>query len=323
MQAGAAADEHHPVQVGDLLGREGKIGQVHPPGLEIDPLPHGAGHRLGLLHDLFQHEMLVSGLVHQHLFLGDHPWLLVDVVPLQVLVLNPTPGDHHHLTALQERHLAHVGLGLEQGQQCRQVAADDRLPIRLGHHQATGMPQPQGADLSRISLQHRGDRLRALDQAAHAPEGFLEAQAPVHPLFDQMGEHFAVGLRTEDMAGVQQPALQLQVVLDDAVVDHGDALLTVGMGMGVRVGRSAVGGPAGVAQSHGAAGVGSILSSVQAVHLAHGLPHLDVPLTVDDGDPGAIVAPVLQALQPLKYDGPGFLPPNVSDYAAHRPSPLR
>ena len=81
------------------------------------------------------------------------------MVPFQVLVLNSAPGNHHHLTALQEPHLAHVGLGLKEGQQRRQVAADDRLSLGLGHHDATGVPQTEGADLGRISPQDGGDGL--------------------------------------------------------------------------------------------------------------------------------------------------------------------
>ena len=152
MQAGAATDQYHPVQIGYLTRRKREIREVHPPCFKIYPLTHGAGHGLGLLHYLFQHEMLVTGLINQHFFLRDHPGLLVDVVPFKVLVLDPFPGDHHHLTGLKKAHLAHVGLGLEQRQQSRQIAPYDRLSFRLRHHNSAGVPQPQGADLGPIAL---------------------------------------------------------------------------------------------------------------------------------------------------------------------------
>ena len=84
-----------------------------------------------------------------------------------------------------------------------------------------------------------------------------------------MSEDFGVGLRFEDMAGVDQPPFQFQVILDDPVVDDGDALLTVDMGMGVLVGWTAVGCPAGVAQAYRTGGVGP--GAVKAVDLANGL----------------------------------------------------
>ena len=122
------------------------------------------------------------------------------------------------------------------------------------------------------------------------------------------------------MAGVHQAALQLKVVLNYAVVDHRDALLTVGMGMGVLVGWAAVGGPAGMTQPNGAVGVGSSAVTVQTVYLANGLTQLNVAVRIYDGDTGAVVAPVLKPPQPLIDDGPGFLPPNISNDAAHSPS---
>ena len=75
-------------------------------------------------------------------------------------------------------------------------------------------------------------------------------------------------------------------------MDHGDALLTVRMGMRVLVGGASVGSPAGVSQANGTIGVFS--SALQAADFAHGLAQLDITMGINYGDTGAVIAPVLK-----------------------------
>src|SRR5262249_60001646 len=63
----------------------------------------------------------------------------------------------------------------------------------------------------------------------------------------QMGNDLGIGLGFEPMAERAQFAAQLIEVLDDAVMDDGDAVGGVRMGVGFA--RAAVGGPAGVADA--------------------------------------------------------------------------
>ena len=60
-------------------------------------------------------------------------------------------------------------------------------------------------------------------------------------------------------------------VLDDPVVDHGDVTGRVRVGMGVEVGRRAMGGPAGVADAGGPGGGSSSSIADQAAEFAFGL----------------------------------------------------
>ena len=96
------------------------------------------------------------------------------------------------------------------------------------------------------------------------------------------------------MARVHQTAFQFDVVLNDAIVDHGNSLLTVGMGMSVLIRRAPVSRPSCVAEAHGAIWVWSAANIIKAVDFANGLSHLDVALGIDYGDAGAVIAPVLQ-----------------------------
>ena len=52
-------------------------------------------------------------------------------------------------------------------------------------------------------------------------------------LFDQVRENFGIGLALKVMAAALQLFAQLGEVLDDAVVDDGDATIAAGVGMGV------------------------------------------------------------------------------------------
>ena len=64
-----------------------------------------------------------------------------------------------------------------------------------------------------------------------------------------MRDDFGVGFGDELVALGNEFALQVEVVFDDAVVDHNDAAGAVAMGVGVLFGGAAVRGPAGVADA--------------------------------------------------------------------------
>jgi hypothetical protein len=66
---------------------------------------------------------------------------------------------------------------------------------------------------------------------------------------DKMGKDLGVGGGFERMALGEQLALQSVEVFDDAIMDQDDAPGLVRMRMGIFVGRRAVGGPAGMANT--------------------------------------------------------------------------
>ena len=68
-------------------------------------------------------------------------------------------------------------------------------------------------------------------------------------LLDQVRDDLGVGLRLELVALGDELALDLEVVLDDAVVDDDDAAGAVAMRVRVLFGRPAVRGPARVAEA--------------------------------------------------------------------------
>ena len=118
---------------------------------------------------------------------------------------------------------------------------------------------------------------------------------------DLVDHHFGVGLGGEAVAGAFQLPAHGLVVLDDAVVDDGD-LVAGDVGMGVFVGRAAVGGPAGVGDA-GAAGDGRLLQGFgQLGHLARAADPMELAVVAEHGDAGGVVASVLQAPQAFQED---------------------
>ena len=69
---------------------------------------------------------------------------------------------------------------------------------------------------------------RDAEGALQALDGLQQRlfQVAVIIFLDQVGDHFAVGLRLEDVLLGEQLFLQVQVVLDDAVVHDGDLPLS-------------------------------------------------------------------------------------------------
>ncbi len=215
-----------------------------------------------------------------------------------------------------------TGLGslAQQRKHRGQVATYDALAVPMGNHDAAGMAQAQGANLTGFSEECGGDGLGAFDHPTHAKEGIFEAVSPVHPLFNKMGDHFGVGLGRKFVSVSQQTLLQRKEVFDDAIMDHGDALVAVGVWMGVRVSGPAMGRPTGVPQAQPALRHVFLAGRREAVNFPHGLSELELARMIDYGDAGAVIAAVFQPLQSLKNDRPGFAVPHVTNYAAHFPS---
>ena len=74
----------------------------------------------------------------------------------------------------------------------------------------------------------------------------------VHDLFDEMRQHFGVGVADEGVPSVGEQLFERFVILNDAVVNHRDFALAPHVRVGIAVTWGAVGGPAGVPDSDGA-----------------------------------------------------------------------
>ena len=109
-----------------------------------------------------------------------------------------------------------------------------------------------------------------------------------------MGDDLRVGLAIEFCAFRLKLEPQLAKILDDAVVNHGDVI--GGVRMGVVLGRLAMGSPARVPDTGMARQRRRLQARFEIAQLAFGAAALEMrPL--QRGDTGGIVAAIFEALQ--------------------------
>ena len=208
------------------------------------------------------------------------------------------------------------------------VEKDDVARVRehgghVGRHEVLAVAQP---DDERRAVAHGDDRPRIVGRdehqreqpAQHAKRAAHGAFQPVaaHLALDDVRDHLGVGLGDEPVALGGQLALQLEVVLDDAVVDDDDAPGAIAVGVRVLLGRPAVRGPAGVADAVVAVEGGVGKRQLEVRQLARRAAQRDGAVA-DDGDPGRVVAPVLETPEALDEDRDDRLAPDVTDDATH------
>ena len=132
----------------------------------------------------------------------------------------------------------------------------ERDGIRAEIHLAVAIADGERRTLARpdqevfLAGKQEGEREGALEPRQRHRDRGDRAGALRHLVGDEMGDHLGVGLGHELGAAGLELGAQLGEILDDAVVDHRDAVGRVGMG--VDLVRTAVGRPAGVADADGA-----------------------------------------------------------------------
>ncbi|PYN39020.1 MAG: hypothetical protein DMD98_02290 [Candidatus Rokuibacteriota bacterium] len=135
-------------------------------------------------------------------------------------------------------------------------------------------------------------------------------------MLDQVREHLGVGLGPERVTLAAQAILDLEIVLEDAVVDDDEVAPAVGVGVGVLVRGPAVGGPACVADPERARHGALAEDPLERLDPPGGAPDVE-PALSEHGDARRIVAAVLEALEPFDDDGHRVLVPDVPDDATH------
>ncbi len=162
---------------------------------------------------------------------------------------------------------------------------------------------------------HDDQSVRALDPAQGIT--YRIGEISFVGILDEVSEHFRVGLGLEGVSAGDELVAQLTEVLDDAVVDDRDTACAIAEGMGVEIARPTVRGPASVAQPDARTGRPAAERIRQDRHLAGPLLDEEIAVPGDQGDAGGVVAPILEAAQPVQQDWAGLSGPGVSDDSAH------
>jgi hypothetical protein len=176
--------------------------------------------------------------------------------------------------------------------------------------------------LSRHALRQHRDGIGALELCNRFPHRSQQVAASSEMLVDQVGDDFGIGVGIEPIAGRDQPFAHRLMVLDDAVMDHCQAV-RADVGMSVTLGGRPMGGPARVRDAHAA------LDTRLFHHLCKRSDPADAAqaaqAAVDDRDPGGVIATVFEFAQALEqnrnditlcdggYDSTHFLSPGMKN----------
>ena len=227
----------------------------------VDAVGQGGAHGVRLLVDLLLHEgrpTILGGAVGGEV---DLVRLALDGVTRGVDDGHASSGDDHDLVLVDLN--SAVGV-LDEGQD---VGAQEVLPIPQADDQRGGAAG-RNDDVRGLRAEHQqgestvelsGDGAHGDDQSArHLLIGAGQSGdrtlvrgrlGLVVGAGQQVDNHLGVGLRGEGLAVGDEGGTQGVRILNDAVVDEGEAPVRAGMGVGVRDRRATMGRPAGVSDA--------------------------------------------------------------------------
>ncbi len=195
------------------------------------------------------------------------------------------------------------------------VAGDEVAPLSVAQNEGAVLADRH--DLAGAVGAQDAQGVGPLDAAEHPAHGGQDV--PLIEVLNELGHHLGVGLRGEGDPLGHEKGLQFGIILDNAVVDHGNPSAAAHLGVGVDVAGGPVGGPAGVAHAHGAVQGGPAVELV-GQHLEPSLGLVDgqgARLSVEHRHPGGVVPPIFQPGQPFQQNGGGLFPSDVAYNSAH------
>ncbi|MCY1359469.1 hypothetical protein D9M69_460410 [compost metagenome] len=241
---------------------------------------------LRLLIDLLLHEMPVVALV-DHIGGGRRDLLrAINGIAGEIEDMHAVCADHRPVAIDQ------IGDLVGEGRKCDRVGAEEHLALAVADRQRRSVARRH--DRRRVVLKEHGERIGAGDPLQHRMHRLAPAKALAAEPGEQMCHDLGVGVRLELGAVGNQFVLQIREVLDDAVVDDGD---TVGeVRMGVALCRRAVGCPTRVRNADRAGERLFAKPDLEIDEFALGTPALQRS-TIDGRNAGGIIAAVFEALQ--------------------------
>ena len=317
MVGGAARNHVDAIYVVELLERETELVDVELTG-GGHAADEGVAHDARLLVDLLEHEVGVAALlghVEVPIDVGD---LGLDDVALGIGVLDAVGGELGELVVGEDHDVAG---GVDEGDDvggdvgAALAAADDDGRVLAGDRDGARLVRADGREA-----------IGADDAGAGGADGGHQVMLGRVGVLDEVREDLGVRVGAELVAGGRELLAELREVLDDPVVDDGDAAVAAHVRVRVGGGGAPVGGPAGVADAAGGALLIALEFGGEAGDLAHAADHVEAGLPVGAGDlerhARRVVASVLHARQALDEDLLRLVLAGESDDAAHTVVPF-
>ena len=306
VEARAAGDDLHVLHL-----REQAVGvdaeDVGQDAVVGDATLERVGDRARLLEDLLQHVVAVLAALDR---IGGHLALPHRAVRRLAVRVEDRVAVEHDLDQVAFLEVGEAGGFADQR---LHVGAEVVLALADADHQRAAAARTD--DVAGLRAVHHRDRVGAVQAPRGLEHGRAQVGAARERVVDEVRDHLGVGVRIETVAIRLQFAAQLRVVLDDAVVDHRDALVG---DMRVRVGGVgyAVGGPARVRDAGGARDRRRGIQRFELPDLA-GRAHARELSVFQHRDAGRVVAAVLQRLEAGDEQGHDIALGDGSDDSTH------
>ena len=209
----AAGRDRDAVEFGEI---ERQVERLRRAAGEVEIVGERVADHLRLLMDLLLHEMPVVALVDHE---GGAERLLA--LALDLAAVHVEDGD---LVAAHDRPVAVLEIGdrIGEGRQRNGVRAQEHLAFAMADGERRAVAGADDQIL--VAGEHDGEREGALQPLQRIVGGLDGLCATREFARDEMGDHLGVGLRGEFVAVALQLLAQLGEILDDAVVDDGDAV---------------------------------------------------------------------------------------------------
>ena len=298
--ARAAGHHHHAVEAGEIKAfgeNRQRAGRVAGQRL---------GQNAGLFMDLFGHEMLIARLVDDGGADLDPGLGAAGGGAGFIENLSARAGDEGNIALVEISDLVGHG-GQRDG-----VRADIHLALSLAMADGQRRATARGDQQIIMPIEQETQRKSPLKPRDGGLGRFARGHAARHETRAEMGHGFGVGFAFE--IGARKFGPQFAVILDDAVMDHGDGAVLVGVGIGL--GRGAMGGPTGVPDAR-LARQGFMHQPVGEVdELAHGAAAGKMAI-LQRRDARAVIAAIFQPLERLEDQGGDLMAAQNADDTAH------
>src|SRR5229473_6617222 len=168
-----------------------------------------------------------------------------------------------------------------------------------------------------------GEKNQGVDSAQllkRFANGFFQRNLSVAELqifLDQVRHDFRIGFRDEFVPFALQLLFELQIIFDDAVVDHHDLSRAITVRVRVFFGRAPMRRPAGVPNPISSVDWRFLDDLFQVAQLAGRAANFQFARGVDHRDTGGVIAAVFQFAQPFDNDRNNFFGPDIAHNSAH------
>ena len=302
---GAASGYHDAGHFAQPFAR--KIKPVEKDAVTLQTRLYRRAERVRLLHYLLEHEVLVAALFRRLDRPVDMRRFLRDLASGGVVDRQRIRLHQRELAVFEVDHAARVAYQRRDvgGEVFRAGADSDYQRARAAHRDER--IRELGADYP--------ERVRALETRHGLHHGLFKIAVEVH--FEQMRHDLGIGVAAEGIPLLRQLLAERGVVLDDAVVDDGEASVIGNVRVRVELRRSAVGRPARMPDAADAAYLFAVVRQGAEVLKPSGCAGGFYSVIVYDREARGVVAPVFEPFQSFKQHRSRAFGPGEADYSAH------